>query len=182
MREDAMSRAIGSLVNSRSTWRLLVGTLLVVVGFLAGWGVAVAQSSKTGWLLQLGPEARMEAIQRQFRGFETTMTEVAYRYNEMYLGGMEGNWGYAEHMVTEMQKAFATGLERSPQRRANAETLFLRGPLLQAVEAVRLRDVILFKQRMEALRAACTNCHAAEGKPFLKVSVPQIKRNPIVND
>ena len=29
------------------------------------------------------------------------MAEVAYRYTEMYWGGVDGNWGYAEHMARE---------------------------------------------------------------------------------
>ncbi len=64
-----------------------------------------AEPAKGGWLVNLAPDARPEAIQRQLRGFETTMAEVAYRYGEMYWGGIDGNWDYAAHMQENLAKA-----------------------------------------------------------------------------
>jgi len=162
---------------------------LVGGGVLAAWSVAVGQThthshsaDKGGWLVRLGPEARAQAIERQFRGFETTMAEVAYRYTEMYFGGMDGNWGYAEHMATAMGNAFETGLERRPQYRNSAEALFLKGPYLQIMDAIKAKDTALFQQRIETLRAACTGCHAAEAHPYIKIGIPTVRRNPVVNN
>jgi hypothetical protein len=166
-----------------------IGLALGIALTLAGvtLGVAVAQHVHThsqgetpvNWLLGLKPEARMPAIQRQLRGFETTMAEVGYRYNEMYWGGVGGNWDYAAHMAGKIEQALRLGLERSPARRANAENLFLKGPLPQIVDAIKKRDVALFKERIEALRAACTSCHAAENHAFIRVTVPTVKLNPV---
>jgi hypothetical protein len=148
-------------------------------------GVALAQhvhshgETAVNWLVGLKPEARMPAIQRQLRGFETTMAEVSYRYNEMYFGGVGGNWDYAAHMAEELDKALRLGLERSPARRANAENLFLKGPLPQIMDAIKKKDPALFKERIETLRAACTACHAAENHAFIRVTVPAVKRNPV---
>jgi hypothetical protein len=135
-----------------------------------------------GWLVRLGPEARVAAIERQFRGFETAMAEVSYRYTEMYFGAVDGNWGYAEHMGQELGDAITIGLERRPQFKKNADALFLKGPYPQVMDAIRAKDVALFKQRIEAMRAACTACHAAEAHPFIKIGVPTVRRNPVVND
>jgi hypothetical protein len=170
---------------------LAVAVVLLGVGFRLGWGVALAQhvhSHTQGqpaapvWLMALKPEARMPAIQRQLRGFETTMAEVAYRYTEMYWGGVDGNWGYAEHMATQLGNAITLGLERRPQYRKNADALFLKGPYLQVMEAIKAKDLDAFKQRIETMRAACTACHAAEAHPFIKIGVPTVRRNPVVND
>jgi hypothetical protein len=122
------------------------------------------------------------AIERQFRGFETAMAEVSYRYTEMYFGAVDGNWGYAEHMGQELGDAITIGLERRPQFKKNADALFLKGPYPQVMDAIRAKDVALFKQRIEAMRAACTACHAAEAHPFIKIGVPTVRRNPVVND
>jgi hypothetical protein len=135
-----------------------------------------------GWLVRLGPDARVAAIERQFRGFETAMAEVSYRYTEMYFGAVDGNWGYAEHMGQELGDAITIGLERRPQFKKNADALFLKGPYPQVMDAIRAKDVALFKQRIEAMRAACTACHAAEAHPFIKIGVPTVRRNPVVND
>jgi cytochrome c553 len=50
------------------------------------------------------------------------------------------------------------------------------------MEAIKAKDAALFKQRIETLRAACTSCHAAEKHAFIKIGVPTVRRNPVVND
>jgi hypothetical protein len=155
---------------------------LLGLGATAGWEVARAQhvhshppAAEKGWLVRLAPDARTPAIERQLRGFETAMAEVAYRYTEM-------NWGYAEHMAREMGNAITLGLERRPQYRKNADALFMKGAYLQVMDAIKAKDADLFKQRIETMRAACTACHAAEAHPFIKIGVPTVRRNPVVND
>lgn len=169
----------------------LGAVVLLATGAVAAWTVATAQvhqhqhgaePAKGGWLVKLAPDARPEAIQRQLRGFETTMAEVSYRYTEMYFGGIDGNWGYAEHMAHQLGNAITVGLERRPQYRKSAEAIFLKGPYLQIMDAIKAKDPALFKQRLEALRAACTACHAAEAHPFIKIGVPTVRRNPVVNE
>src|SRR5262249_48823883 len=111
----------GKLVPYRPLAVSLAALALLVTGAVAAWTVAIAQTNHHqqgaepaagGWLVKLSPEARTEAIQRQLRGFETTMAEVAYRYTEMYWGGVDGNWDYAAHMQEELRKALELGLER----------------------------------------------------------------------
>ena len=176
-------------LRARSVLAMTVAAVLLGLGATAGWEAARAQShvhmpemDKAGWLVRLAPDARPAAIERQLRGFETTMAEVAYRYSEMYWGGVDGNWGYADHMAHELGNALTLGLERRPQYRKNAEALLLKGPLPQVMEAIKAKDAALFKQRVETLRAACTSCHAAEKHAFIKIGVPTVRRNPVVND
>ena len=178
MRGTRITRAWGIVV--------VAGLVLVAAGVGAGWGIARAQhvhshgaSEGPGWLVALKSDARIPAIQRQLRGFETTMAEVSYRYSEMYFGGVEGNWDYAAHMAMTLERALRLGLERSPSRKANAENLFLKGPLPQVVDAIQKKDAALFKQRIETMRAACTACHAAENHAFIRIGVPTAKRNPV---
>jgi hypothetical protein len=173
----------------RSVLAIAGAAALLGLGVGAGWEAARAQShvhmpgmDMGGWLVRLAPDKRTAAIERQLRGFETTMAEVAYRYTEMYWGGVDGNWGYAEHMAHELDNAITLGLERRPQYRKNAEALLLKGPLPQVRDAIKAKDAALFKERIETLRAACTSCHAAEAHPFIKIGVPTVRRNPVVND
>ncbi|HET8533008.1 MAG TPA: hypothetical protein VFO08_17780 [Methylomirabilota bacterium] len=174
---------------TRSALAIAVAAVLLGLGAAAGWEAARAQShvhtpgmDMSGWLGRLAPDKRTAAIERQLRGFETTMAEVAYRYTEMYWGGVDGNWGYADHMAHELDNALTLGLERRPQYRKNAEAFLLKGALPQVMEAIKAKDAALFKQRIETLRAACTSCHAAEAHPFIKIGVPTVRRNPVVND
>lgn len=165
----------------------LGAVVLFVTGAVATWTVAIAQMqhqhgaepAKSGWLVKLAPDARPEAIQRQLRGFETTMAEVAYRYGEMYWGGIDGNWDYAAHMQENLAKALELGLVRSPQYRQSADTFVLKTALPQVGEAIKKKDLALFKQRIDGLRAACTSCHAAEKHGFIKIALPTMRRNPL---
>jgi hypothetical protein len=69
---------------------MVVTAALVGLGAAAGWELVGAQSQihmhshdgtvdQGGWYKKLSLNARVAAIERQFRGFETTMAEVAYR-------------------------------------------------------------------------------------------------------
>ena len=178
----------GSRRHVRFTMVILAATGLVTLGAVTTWSVAVAQHQHTSsmqgmekpdWLVKLAPAARTEAIQRQLRGFETTMAEVAYRYTEMYWGGIDGNWEYAAHMHEELGKALALGLERRPVYRKSAEQLFLKGAFVQMGEDIQKKDAALFKERIETLRATCSACHAAEKHAFIKIAVPTVRLNPI---
>jgi hypothetical protein len=172
-------------------WRAAgAAVVLVGAGFLAGSGfmLAAAQHAHehahtargSDWLVKLGPDARARAIEQQLRGFGPTMAEVAYRYTELYFGGLDGNWDYAAHMIEEIDGAIAAGLVRRPEHRKSAEALFLKGPLPQVEEAVKKKDAALFKQRIEGLRVACNACHAAERVPFIRIGVPAARHNPIL--
>ena len=178
----------GKLVSHRPLVVALAALALLAAGAMAAWTVATAQTHQhqhaaepagKGWLVKLSPDARTEAIQRQLRGFETTMAEVAYRYTEMYWGGVDGNWDYAAHMQQELRKALELGLERRPEYRASAENFLLKTTLPQVEEAIKKKDPALFKQRIDALRAGCTACHAAEKHAFIKIAVPTVRRNPL---
>ena len=176
----------------RSFVAMAVVAALVGLGATAGWEAVRAQghshthspgaADPGGWYKRLSPDARADAIERQLRGFETTMAEVAYRYTEMYFGGIDGNWEYAAHMAHELGNAISVGLERRPQYRKNADALFLKGPYPQVMDAIKAKDLALFKQRIETMRAACTACHAAEQHAFIKIGVPTVRRNPVVSN
>ena len=174
----------------RSFLVMAVVAALVGLGTAAGWEAVRAQAPSHshgavdpgGWYKRLSPDARAAAIERQLGGFETAMAEVAYRYTEMYFGALDGNWDYAGHMGTTMATALTNGLERRPPLRKNADALFLKGPYPQVMDAIKAKDLALFKQRIEAMRAACTACHAAEQHAFIKIGVPTVRRNPVVNN
>lgn len=137
---------------------------------------------KAGWLSQLPPDEQIAAIDRQLRGFDAAMFEVNYRYIETYFGAIEGNWDYALYTAEKIDWAIRNGFERRPKRKANAEGIFLNGPYPKLLEAIKKKDIALFKQRFDELRTACNTCHAAEKVPFIHVGVPSIKQTPLVNN
>jgi hypothetical protein len=167
---------------------LLVGfvTSSLVVGGALGLRLAYAQvpnpPKASGWLKKMEPAQQIDAIDRQFRGFDMAMFEVGYRYGEMYFAGIEGNWDYALYTGEKIAWAIQNGYERRPARRANAEQIFFKETYPQVLDAIRKKDSALFKQRVDALRNACNACHAAERVPFIKIGLPAVKHVPVTND
>src|SRR5262249_61480159 len=114
------------LVPHRPLVVALAALALLVTGAVAAWTVAIAQTHQHqhgaepaagGWLVNLSPEARAEAVQRQLRGFETRRGGGAHRYNEMCWGGGGGKWGYAAPMPGGVRKAVGRGRgARDPHR------------------------------------------------------------------
>ncbi|MGH7348846.1 MAG: hypothetical protein ACREI6_02430, partial [Candidatus Rokuibacteriota bacterium] len=141
----------------RSLLVLAVAAILLGLGGAAGWEAVRAQGhghshshphgtmDQGGWYLRLTPDARPAAIERQLRGFETSMAEVSYRYTEMYFGAVDGNWDYAAHMGSHLATALTAGLERRPQYRKNADALFLKTAYPQVIEAIKAKDLERFK-------------------------------------
>jgi hypothetical protein len=158
--------------------------IVCVIGYtwLTGLPITVAQGVKDGWLGRLAPEAQIDALERQLRGFDMAMAEVGYRYAEMYFGAMEGNWDYALYTGEKIAVAIENGLARRPKRRSNAEAIFLKGVYPAMLEALKQKSPTLFKERFDALRAACNACHTAENMPFIQVGIPTRKLTPLVHN
>lgn len=162
-------------------------TILLSAGGIVGAGIGHAQNlppapKAGGWLEKLPPDKRTEAIDRQFRGFDMAMFEVNYRYIEMYFAGIEGNWDYALYTGEKIAWAMMNGYERRPKRRANAETIFFKEAYPKVLDAIRKKDIALFKERIDALRHACNACHGAEKVQFIRVGIPTIRQTPLVNE
>lgn len=164
-------------------WLAGVVLTLLILGGALGLHIVNAQTPQAGgWLRALPPDKQIEAIDRQLRGFDLAMFEVNYRYTEMYFGAIEGNWDYALYTAEKIAWALENGFERRPKRRANGEAIFLKGAYPPVIEAIKKKDIALFKPRFDGLRAACNACHAAEGVPFVRVGIPTIKQAPLVNN
>ena len=163
----------------------ILAVVWIVVG-AAGLGIVYAQVPNppraSGWLKKLPPDQQVDAIDRQLRGFDMAMFEVGYRYIEMYFAAIEGNWDYALYTGEKMAWAIQNGYERRPRRRANAEELFFKEAYPQVLDAIRKKDIALFKERVDVLRNACNACHTAEKVPFIQVGIPAIKQTPLIHN
>jgi hypothetical protein len=172
------------LRQTRLVRRLAVSMLIVggAIGLSVGNAQVPNPPKAGGWLKKVPADKQIEAIDRQFRGFDMAMFEVNYRYIEMYFGAMEGNWDYALYTGEKIAWAIQNGFERRQKRRANAEQIFLKQVYPEVLDAIRKKDIALFKQRFDTLRHACNACHVAEKVPFIQVGIPTFRQAPLVNN
>lgn len=117
-------------------------------------------------------EEQLETIEEHFQGFGKAMWEVSYRYKEMYVAGMDGNWEYAEHHIEELEEAIELGLERRPKHAAAAEH-FLNVALPNMEKAIEAKNKDLFEEKFEELRVSCIACHMMRDHGYIKVKTPR---------
>ena len=127
--------------------------------------------------LNLPDNEKFKVIEKQFRGFDKTMVEVGYRYNELYWAGEDQNWELALYHLEKIDQAINLGLERRPKRKESAQIIF---PVLEElVQITKSKDRIRFREGFKVLQQTCRNCHQAEGVSFFKAGIPKVRLSPI---
>jgi hypothetical protein len=151
-------------------------TLLLLI-FLAGCGHQDNHESEIehGTWLKGDKEFFVETIEEQFGGFSTTMREVAYRFEELYWAGLDGNWEYADYQLEHIEEAIEAGVIRRPERSLNTE-LFLKGDQARMQLIVDDKDAAGFEVGFNAYRQACVACHMREEVSFIPVNIPIIRQ------
>lgn len=123
---------------------------------------------------------QLKTIEDQFRGFDKTMVEVDYRYQELYWSGQDENWEYANYQLKKIEKTIKLGLQRRPKR-AQSATHFLEYVIPEVNKAIQTENKQLFNTNFEMMRTNCTNCHISERVPTFTVRIPTHRQSPIGN-
>ena len=123
-------------------------------------------------------QEKIEIIEKQFRGFDNTMVETGYRYQELYWAGQDENWEYADYQLEKIKKAIENGLERRPKRAKSAEN-FLNYVLPEMQKSILSKDTVIFNEGFRMLTTNCISCHAMEKVPFFTVKIPTERQSPI---
>lgn len=136
--------------------------------------------SKTaqGTWLKGTQEEQIKTIEDQFRGFGVAMMEVGYRYQELYWAMKDGNWGYADHQLHELEEAMEYALVRRPER-TNSANIFLKGALIEMEEFVKKADNSNLDIEFNKFTNACNTCHAMEQHGFVTVKTPTERQSPV---
>jgi hypothetical protein len=140
-------------------------------------GTVDAQEPGPQWL-NPDPAGALVQIENQFRGFDQTMSEVGYRFTELYFAGEDRNWPYAEYQLEKIEHTIRLGLERRPKRAASAQE-FLNEVLPDVVPLVKEHDPAAFSKAMDRLKVGCMTCHVAEELPHFIVKFPTHRIAPI---
>ena len=99
------------------------------------------------------------------------MVETGYRYQELYWGGQDQNWEYAEYQLEKIKLTIENGLQRRPKRAKSTEQ-FLTYVLPQMKKSVAGKDTVIFNKDFQTLTINCNSCHAMEKVPFFNVQIP----------
>ena len=135
------------------------------------------QAIESRWAGETVQEA-VHSIENQIGGFDQTMMETNYRYNELYWAGVDKNWGYAEYQLDKVISSLEKGFIRRPARQASA-VQFVDQAAPRLMRAIEGGDKDAFMESFTRFAASCNTCHAMEDVPFMQVIIPE-KRTTLV--
>jgi hypothetical protein len=139
---------------------------------------APAEQNIQGDWIKGSEKEKLATIERQFRGFDNTMVEVGYRYQELYFAGQDQNWEYANYQIDKIKQALGHGFERRPKRAPSGQYMY-NEIIPEMKKAIATHKKETFEEAFEILTANCNNCHAMEKMPFFTVYKPTIRQSPI---
>ncbi len=129
------------------------------------------QVIESRWAGETVQEA-VHGFENQFGGFDQTMMETNYRYNELYWAGVDENWGYAEYQLDEMLGNIEKGFIRRPERQPSS-VQFVDQAAPRLMRAIKAGDKDAFMESFNRFAISCNTCHAMEDVAFIQVIVPE---------
>ncbi len=135
------------------------------------------ETAEGDWIKGTDTE-QIKTIEKHFRGFDNTMVETGYRYQELYWAGLDQNWEYADYQIAKIKLAIETGLERRPKRAPSSQH-FLNYVLPDMKKSVESKDTANFNKSFLTLTTNCNSCHAMEKVPFFNVQIPSERNSSI---
>jgi hypothetical protein len=150
---------------------------IVCIQLLACHNQANKNNVQGEWIKGTEQE-QLKTIEKHFRGFDNTMVEVGYRYQELYWGGQDNNWEYAKYQLEKIKYALENGIQRRPKR-ANSATPFLKTAIPDMQRFIETKNIIEFNKGITLLTAQCNNCHSMEKVPHFTVNFPLQRLSPI---
>lgn len=151
--------------------------LILTLGFFACNQPTKKENVQGDWIKGTETE-QIKTIEKQFRGFDNTMVETGYRYQELYWAGQDENWEYADYQLDKIKLVIENGLERRPKRAKSAEH-FLTYVLPEMKKSLEKKDIEVFNKNFQTMTINCNSCHAMEKVPFFSVQIPTDRQSPI---
>lgn len=155
----AFAFAVGGIVGG------VFGHWLAISQSVALAQVVVASAGSSTWL-QGSVDDKLAQVERQLRGFDVTMAEVGYRYDELVAAAKSRNWDYAQYQAEKIDHTIRLGLERRPKRAKSAEP-FLKDYVPHMLDAIKSRRSERLDAAITHLHTGCIQCHRAENVLFM---------------
>ncbi len=154
---------------------ITTGTILIITAFIfsacSSANDDTTPAGKNGWL-KGNTQEKFNVVAGQLQGFGFAMSQVHYRFIELYWAGKDENWEYAGYQLEEMTEVLEDGFVRRPERYKSSEN-FMKISLPLVEDAIKKKDSELFGNNIELLIAACNTCHVQEEVAFMNIVAPE---------
>ena len=166
----------------------IIRALLVATGLCC----AVTAESQAPASDQSADIAALKAEVERLRGIvpaqAVAMTQVAYNFSNLWFAVHAENWPLAQFYFNETRVRLRWALRISPTRRISSGDIALT-PILEAFEGAELaalersvsdKDLQAFEAAYRQTMNACSACHTASEKPFLRLKIPTVPAEPMI--
>jgi len=117
------------------------------------------------------------------------MKDVAYHFANLWFAAQHKNWPLAEFYWAETRSHLRWAVRITPVRKDPQGKEIRLADILDPIEKTALEEVHKtireqngeqFPEAYKQMLASCYTCHAAAGKPFLRLQIPQQPEVPII--
>lgn len=144
---------------------LMVATGSALV--LSAGALAVQQTDSRNWLTDADSDTRYERLEYYLGGFSSAMWETGERYRHTEQAIYDENYELAYYHWDKIKGAIERGAMKRPDRRENAEAMFLDGAWEVLAEALQEPEEHDVRGAFQQAKGACMACHSAEEVPFM---------------
>ncbi len=141
--------------------------------FVFGGGAYAASDWLTG-----STDDKLKTLAELQPGLGTVMMEYSTRYTNMYYAAKGGNWDLAAYQHKEALEIQEVGETTRPARAAGLKA-FETAYLVPLDAAIKAKDFGAFEKTFKEGIQGCNGCHAAQGFPFIKYSLPGTPPAPL---
>jgi hypothetical protein len=174
--------------------RTALPTILTAAGLCIGVFAALGAAAQTteepeGEAAIAALQADLDAIRGALPAQAVAMTVVEYNYSNLWFAAHAKNWPLAKFLLSETRARLRWALRITPERRVSTGTLalqpfldtFEQGPYATLEQALEKEDVVAFEAAYEKGLGACTSCHTASEKPYLRFKTPEAPASPLLD-
>jgi len=121
--------------------------------------------------------SKMDSLQKQLDesykpGLGEFMTGIQVHHAKLWFAGQNQNWALADFEIHEMQESLED-IQKFCRDRPEVKAIGMINPAFDSINnAIRLKNIVLFKSGFILLTNTCNNCHQATKHEFNVVTIP----------
>lgn len=122
-------------------------------------------------------QSKIDSLQKQLDktykpGLGEFMTGIQLHHAKLWFAGQDQNWPLADFEIHEIQEAL-DDIDEFCKDRPEVRSIGMLKPAIDSVRnAIRQKDLSLFKNSFSVLTNTCNNCHKATDHGFNVVIIP----------
>ncbi len=134
-------------------------------------------------------KAEVERLKGMVPDQSHAMKDVAYHFSNLWFAGTNKNWPLAEFYLAETRSHLRWAVRIIPVRKTpQGQDLHLadlldpmdKSVLTELQGTIAAKNLEGFRTKYEQTLHSCEACHAAAGKPFLRLQIPKQPEVPII--